>query len=351
MKSKVLFVFLIVGLFTLPVLTANEALLYGPEDNVKIAVNNRILAKINGKAISVFDVMKKMDMLFYRQFPDYTSSNQARYQFYSVNWKHVLQDLIDKELIMADAEESKMKVSGGDVRQEMERLFGPNIHANLDKIGIGFEEAYKMIHSDIVLKRMLYLRANVKALKAVTPQVIRKAYEEYAKNNIQPATWTYTIISIRDKDPSKGAEAAHQAYKLLKEDQFALSEIKKKMKHLASVAPSTTINISEEITQNENELSLLNKEILLKLTPGSFNEPIAQKSRQDGATVFRIFCLKQHVDASVVPYDEVANNIKETLLDEISSKETQLYLKKLHKHFDVQENLDLDPDFKPFLLG
>src|ERR1700730_13068687 len=92
-------------MISLGALIAQDGILYGPEDNARIVVNNRILAKVNGKEISVFDVMKKMDMLFYRQFPEYTSSMQARFQFYQVSWKRVLQDLIDKELIMADAEE------------------------------------------------------------------------------------------------------------------------------------------------------------------------------------------------------------------------------------------------------
>lgn len=329
---------------------AQESILYGPEDNMRVVVNNRILAKVNGKAISVFDIMKKMDMLFYRQFPEYTSSNQARFQFYMMNWKRVMQDLIDKELIMADADESKMKVSSGDVRQEMEHLFGPSIHASLDKAGISFEEAYKMIHSDIVLKRMLYLRANLKALKQVTPQVIRNAYEEYAKTNIEPAQWTYILISIRDKDPSKGAEAAHQAHKLLSIDQLSLSKLKDKMTRLASVSSTTNVNVSDEVTHVENELSQVNKEILLKLDLGTFSEPIAQKSRQDGSTVFRILFLKEHIPSRVIPFDEVATKLKDTLLDEASSKETVLYLKKLHKHFDVQENLETDDDFKPFAL-
>src|SRR5205085_3839907 len=104
-----------------------EHLLYAPEDDKRIIVNNRILAKVNGKALSVYDIMKKMDLLFYRAFPEYTSSTVARFQFYEMNWQAVLRDLIDKELIIADADENKVEVSSGDVRQEMETLFGPNI--------------------------------------------------------------------------------------------------------------------------------------------------------------------------------------------------------------------------------
>ena len=62
-----------------------------------------------------------------------------------MNWKYVLQELIDKELILGDAEEKKVAITAGDVRQEMENMFGPNIIANLDKIGLSMDEALKIV--------------------------------------------------------------------------------------------------------------------------------------------------------------------------------------------------------------
>ncbi len=35
-----------------------------------IVINNRILLKVNGKSITVMDVVRKMDLLFYRQYPE-----------------------------------------------------------------------------------------------------------------------------------------------------------------------------------------------------------------------------------------------------------------------------------------
>ena len=58
-----------------------DSLLLGAEQPAHVIVHNRILAKVNGKAISVVDIMKKMDILFYREYPQYTSSSQARFQF------------------------------------------------------------------------------------------------------------------------------------------------------------------------------------------------------------------------------------------------------------------------------
>ncbi|MBA3815063.1 MAG: SurA N-terminal domain-containing protein, partial [Parachlamydiaceae bacterium] len=133
MNNKYIFKSLLAfGSLCTPLLLKADPFLFNTEQELQIVVNNRILAKVNGKAISVMDLMKKMDLLFYRQFPQYISSAQARYQFYQANWKHLLEEIIDKELILADAQDAKIPISAGDVRQEMEVLFGPNIISNLD---------------------------------------------------------------------------------------------------------------------------------------------------------------------------------------------------------------------------
>jgi len=323
-----------------------EALLFTPDEQKKIVVNNRILAKVNGNAISVYDVMKKMDMLFYRQFPQFTSSTVARYQFYSANWQHVLQDLIDKELIMADAEEVKMQVSSGDVRQEMESMFGPNIITNLDKVGLSYDEAQKMVQSDILIKRMLFTRANAKALQKITPQVVRQAYEEFAKENMQPARWDYFVITIREKDKGKGSEIAHQAYTLLTVDKVAMNELADKL--------NSKIAVSEEMHHSAEEMVDTYKEALNKMKPGEYSLPMAQKSRTDGSNVYRILFFKGMQPAGAPPFNEVANKLKEKMLDETAAVEVEQYLKRLRKHFDVQggqiEELT-EEKFQPFSLG
>ncbi|MCE5319292.1 MAG: peptidyl-prolyl cis-trans isomerase [Parachlamydia sp.] len=304
-----------------------DALLFTPDEKRPIVVDNRILAKVNGNAISVIDIMKKMDMLFYSQYPEYTSSSMARFQFYEANWEAVLQDLIDKELIIADSEESKMEISHGDIRQEMENLFGPNIIANLDKVGLTFDEAWKMVKNDIIMRRMLFVKAHSKALKQVTPEVIRKAYYDYAQANIRPTVWVYQVISIRDKD---GERASTQAHRLLKEEKVPVTALTEKMD------PSTKLTVSEEYRHTDNEVSEAYKEHLAKLQPGLFSDPIALKSRADNSIVYRIFYLKEKIPGGMIPYSEIGIQIKERLLNDAAMLETDKYLLKLRKHFDVQ---------------
>jgi len=339
MKKIVLFIFITIILLKLHA------------SNDLITVNNRILAKVNGKAISVFDVMKKMDMLFYRQYPEYVESIPAKFQFYQVNWKYVINDLIDKELILADALESKLPLTNGDIRQEMESLFGPNIISNLDKIGMTYDEALAIVKGDIILRRMLGYKINGKAARDITPRTIRAAYLEFIKDHEIPESFTYKVITIRDKDALRGKQVADALQDDLKNKKIELLDLVEEMKKKSD--PNTLVSLTDEFKHVEKEMSDVYKETVLKLEQGQFSEVVTQKSRADYSTVFRIFYLKEKQEAGVPGFTTVENTLKEKLQNIAVEKEMGAYLKKLRDYFDVQEShlTDLkDRDFQPFSL-
>jgi DNA-binding ferritin-like protein (Dps family) len=336
--------------FSTHLFSIGEPFMLGQDNKQYIFVNNRILAKVNGKAISAIDIMKKMDMLFYKQFPQYTSSVSARFQFYKVNWKHVLQELIDKELITADAEEHKVPVSNGDVRQEMEMIFGPNIIGNLDKIGLSFDEAWEMIKEDILIRRMVYLNVNAKVIKKVTPQDIKKVYEQYAKENQKEEEWQYQVITIRNPDSKMGEKTASFISELLSSNKNILNNLTNEIKDKAELGDSK-VTVSEPFKHGEKEISPLYKEELSKIEKGIFSKPIAQKSKKDNQVVYRIFYLKEKTPAGAPPFNEVKSKLENELLDKLMNDETNAYIKKLRNHYHVQEHLNLlAPDFEPFIL-
>lgn len=333
---------------------AKEApFLFNNEDKLEIVVNNRILARVNGKPITVVDLQKKMDMLFYRQFPQYTSSVQARFQYYQANWQNILNDLIDKELLMADAEESKLVVSGGDVREELERLFGPNIIENLDKVGLTLDEALTMLREEIVIRRMTYFRVQMKARQKITPQDVRLAYEKLAEENIKPDLWRYQMITVRGDNSTDCAKSANRLHRILKEENVSFENLSERFSHPGILYDGTTAKLSDEFTQSEKEIPSANLEILNGLEAGQFSDPIAQKSRANNSMVFRIFYLKEMIPGGVVPYEEVAGKIKEKLIDLKSREESDKYFAKLRKHYNVHDFLadEMVPEgFEPFKL-
>lgn len=313
-----------------------------------MVINNRILANVNGKAISVIDLTKKMDLLFYRQFPQYASSPEARYQFYQANWRYILRELIEKELILADAEENKLPLNSGEVRQEMETLFGPNIITNLDKIGLTFDEAHQIIQGDLTLQKMLFIRVHAKVLRSVTPIEIRNYYDEYSKAHATPDVWIYQTISIRHSDSKTSSTAAEMTHHLLVDEKVPLSELLAKADSILPKKEKLVVSVSEEYRHDEKTVSPAYREVLQNIAPGTYSNPIAQPSRNTKDSVYRIFYLKESIPGGLPTYASLENKLKQELMEKMTNTESKAYVDKLKKHFDVQ---DLAPkDFQPFSL-
>lgn len=323
------------------------------EEKRTIGVNNRILAKIHGKVISVLDVQKKLDVLFYRRFPEYASAPSMRYQFYMINWRPILNDLIDKELILADATESKIEITKGDVRQEMETLFGPNIIVNLDKVGLSFEEAREMIEGDLIIRRMMMLRVNVKAHSSVGPGDIRKAYLKYIETHNKPTEWVYQVITVRHPNPEKGLASANILRNVLAGKQTTIDELASNYQLIEAIDPETKVTFSEEFKQTEKEISDAYKEILAGMTSDSYSQPIEQQSRAKNSTVHRIFYVKVLIPGGTIPLAEVETELHGQLLSEAIAKENEVYLNRLRKQAGLtKEKLAqmVPTDFEPFIL-
>ncbi|MGK5595233.1 MAG: peptidylprolyl isomerase [Parachlamydiaceae bacterium] len=326
-------------------------LLMSRENEPKLVINNRVLIRVNGKAITVMDVMKRMDIHFLRQYPEFTTVDEARYQFYESNWEPVLEELITKELILADAEENKVTVSSGDIRQEMEQYFGPNIIENLDKIGLSFDEAYKMVEGELIVRRMLSVRVHNKVQGNVTPHAIKQHYDEFAKNNIRKESFRYQVVTIKHTDPNAAKAIAELAYDLLVKKSVSLDTLKSQPKLIAS-AKDASITISNDLTHQTSDLADIIKTELLRLSPNTFSSPFAQKSRADRSTIFRIVYLKEKTPEGPIPFSEAEMTIRDHLLDTGMANESETYVQRLKKHFDIEDNqnIHLHTGFKPFSL-
>lgn len=315
-----------------------------------IEINNCILAKVNGKAITILDVVKKMDLFFYRQYPQYFEVPQARYEFYQMSWKYFLKEMIDKELIIADAEEMKMAVTPGEIRQEMETLFGANIATRLSDLNMSYEDAAEIIRGDMLIKRMVYFKSQMKAEKSITPQAIRQEYERYAVKNKKPEQWRYRVVSFRSANSERAAKAAAQAYQLLAEKNSALEALQENMKEYGDIAMA----VSEEFTLPRGEVSSDYLAVLEGLTNNSYSQPQAQKSRSAKAPVYRIFYLIDHSEEGVPALADVEGVLRKEMLEKAAEEETKRYLEHLRKHFAIQsfysEESLAKGEFQPFVL-
>ncbi len=323
------------------------------EESQELIVYNRILAKVNGKTISVIDVMKKMDLVLQRYYPQYAQSKVARFQFYSTQWRDTLEQIIDQELMQADAEHLELKVSDAEVREEMLERFGPNIMQTLDKINMTYEEARKMIFAEMVVQRIMWYRVNSKALNRVNPQDIKAAYKEYCANHPTLDEWEYQVLSVRSTNASIGEALAKKAAELLLSGQADLAAVSEQIQVETSEEAPVTLNLSPELKVDEKGLSQTHKDVLKTLKPGTFSKPVAQLSRADQSTVYRIFYLKNHFKKEVPAFTKLADQLKDELLQDAASKENKQYIAKLRERLGYDEKHmmeSLPSDFQPFAL-
>lgn len=319
-----------------------------------IVVHNRILAKVLGKTISVIDVMKKMDVFLNHYYPEYTDNTLAKYQFYSTQWRETLTQMIDTELMLADADEKEIPVTDGDVRETLQERFGPNIMASMDKLGITYEEARKMIHSELIVQRMTWFKINSKAILKVNSHDVKETYDEYCLKNPPLEEWKYQVLSIRAGDVKAGEAIAQQAFALLSKARLDFPLLAEKLKEQQELTEDVVINVSETHQLKDKELSKAHKDILAGLAKGSYSAPISQVSRVDNSIVYRIFYLMDHTRKEVPPLPKVANKIRDDLIQRAAEKESTIYLGKLRERFGYDQKYwqDLIPaDFQPFTLN
>jgi len=311
-------------------------------DDHKIAVHNTILAKVNGTTISMIDVKKKMDMAFHQHFSHLAGSSSARYQFYEASWRHVLMEMIDHQLILADAEEKEAKLTDGEVREEMEQRFGPNIMFTLDKIGLTYEESWKMVREELLVRRMTWWFIHSKAMNQVTPQDIRQAFRLYSKENPAYQELAYRVISVKG---DAAQEVAEKAYTLLVSRKVSPELL---IEALQELDPS--IQVSSEYRTNDKTLSEAHKAALVSLAPGEYSHPSLQKSRTDKQIVVRIFYLSERTDHAAPEFEAMSAQLRENLIQKAVAQESTAYLEKLRKHYGFDMKSDLPEDFHPFSL-
>ncbi len=337
------------------------------ESGHTLIVNNRVLATVNGKKISILDIVKKMDVFLNQYYPQYADSVVARYQFYMTHWRETLNRLVDAELVLMDAEGKELKLSEGEVREAIHDRFGPNVMTTLDKLGLTFEEARSMIHTDLIVQRMTWFKVNSKAFLAVHPEMVKSSYKEYCVNNPPSEHWDYQVLSVRSKDPKRAEDSAYEAYSAFlnskAEPSLVVASLKEQLNpkkeevavmtvNDAAAPEEVSLSLSEAQQADSKTISSAHREVLATLQPGSFSLPIRQKSRVDNSTVYRIFFLKSYEKTNPLTFPQLSEKLENELLQQAMDKESQVYTKRLREKYSYEVHVSEEEEgtFTPFIL-
>jgi len=317
-----------------------------PPSRSRLIINNRPLAKIHGKVISLYDVVKKMNLLLFSHAPGYAPSPFERMQFYVTNWENTLNEIIANELILLDAEHKKIKVSDGEVRKELIGRFGPNIHANLDKMDLEYEEARDIIRADLAVEQLVSVKVHAKAFQSVTVEMVKDLYREYLEKNPAKDKWTYRVLSIRGENTDVCEALAKKAYALLQGEGHSLDTVVTLLQE-----EGVTLHVSKELSESAEKISKAHFDVIKELTPDTISQPTSQTSRFDNNMVFRIFYLKDVLHGLPMQFGEIHDELRDRLLFKHSDRARSAYIDSLKKKFgyDLYDpKLPLPENYNPF---
>jgi len=315
----------------------------------RLMINNRPLAKINGRVISLYDVVKKMDLFFYEYDPNYELSSPEKYQFYMSRWEETLDEMIALELILLDAKQKEIKIGDGEVRLELEERFGPNIMSNLDKVGLSYEEARELLRNELTTSQLIGMKVHSKAFQYVTPQVIKKAYESYLKEHPPVVEWKYRVLSFRSQEMQKCEAVANRAYSLLTEAKKEPEEVVNALNE-----EGVSIHLSEEYMGSSQKISKTHLEVIETLKPDLYSAPIIQKNRsRDQGTLLRIFHLQERSEKLPETFEVMHDSLKNQLLFKTADEAKKEYIDRLKHRFGYdkhQPKFELPEDYHPFVI-
>ena len=292
-----------------------------------VEVNNRVLLKIGGKPITVMDVVRKMDLLFHQQYAEYAGQPSARFQFYTASWRTVLRNVIDDYLIMADAEEKKIDVSEGEIREEMERAFGPDVVFNIDKVGISFDEAWDLIKTDLIVQKMTGMMVHSKAISDIHPIDVRRRYEKMVAENPPENKWVYQVVSLRAEDDELSRSVGERAHNMLAMQHIPLEMVRGQIEE-----QGVQFSLSAEYVRSPKEISNSHRSVLEKLENGTYSAPVSKRG------VSYIFYLKEFKPGEAIAFQDAAGNIKQEIIQERINYHSSEYRDKLRKHYALTEN-------------
>lgn len=332
--------------------TSLEAPISSSVEDDSIHLNNRILVTILGKPISLLDVVKKLDLQFYRNYPtELKTSNVIKYQYYRSHWRNMLETMIDHELILQDAQDRKIEANVSEIHEELETQFGPNVIYTLDELGISFDEAKKHAHDALIVNRMMLFMVRSKAMMEIKPELVQRTYDNYIKNN-SFENFVYQVISIRDKNGSDSESVAYKIQKFIEESSHTLEEVIAFSNHLDLGDSSATIHTSDPMQRNKKNIAQDHYQILQTLTPGMFSKPISQISRADKSTVWRIFFLQEHTEDKP-QFEVLQKKIYEELMQKAVDRELCTYLASLRSKYGIDEQAltsKIPENYQPFSL-
>lgn len=317
-----------------------------PSRKSAVVVENKVLATVRDQVITVVDVMKKLDMVFCQQFPQYRAVPEARYEFYRSNWRRVFEELVDRQLVLLLAEEKQFGVTNGDIREELEEVFGPNVMMNLYEEGLSMHEVHEMMKADILSRRIISFYVHAPVLNYITPEVLRAAYLKKIEQLQGKQGWIWRTATVKAKGKDCPKEVADLAWKLLETDHLSTDLVASKLPE------GIELVVSQPFRSEQKEVAPAIQQVLEQLPLHSFSAPISFTNRSDPHQSWRCYIVDDRVESKVPSFPELEPALRDEIASPEITKRTIDFFADLRKQYHVKTVLSSEQllAFEPFQL-
>ena len=163
---------------------------YKLKPNNQLEVNS-VLASVNGEPISLWDVLPATRQQEYQAYAAY-SGNRLYEAIRQIRQKMV-DNLIDRKLILADYRNMTFKISDQDIETELDNIaeqMGYNSRnefiSNARKNGSSLEEIRKNVTDKLIVQLMIFHKTQM--AENVTPKEIYEYYQAHSEEFTKPET-------------------------------------------------------------------------------------------------------------------------------------------------------------------
>jgi hypothetical protein len=311
----------------------------------KVVVDNRVLACVRDQTITVVDVMKKLDMIFYQQYPQYRGIPEARYEFYAANWRKALDELVDRRLALLLAEEKQFRLTNGDIREELEEIYGPNVLMSLYGEGISIQDAHEMMREDILFRRVVSFFVQMPIYAEITPNIVKEAYDKKLETFKQQKGWLWRSVTIKSKTGSCSKQEADTIWRDLHSRATKLRDL------VAKPPEGLEIVVSQQFKSLYHDVSEAVSSVLNSLPIGSFSQPVAAQKNESSGT-WRLYIVDEHFAPKTPEFCEIENALKQEIATPQISIKSEEFFQDLRKRYHAKYVLSEDQllSLQPFSL-
>lgn len=302
---------------------------YPAEKQTEIKADRRMLVRVRNSTLTITDVMRKMDLIFYQQFPHLRSMPKERLKFYETNWRRVLQDLVDRKLIMIFAEENHFEVPHGDVREEMEAIFGPNVLLALYDAKVPFEDAYDMVRQEIMMRRIVSFYVKGAVLASLTPQKVKERYREKYEQTLPQEKIVWHILSLKTPAEIDSKALMEKIVSSLNEGASTFEKEKE------TVPENCELILSPLFVTESAQVSPAIKPILDGLETNRWSAPLPAKEMKNGVAKWNAYLVKERKEGEKIPFSNVEDAIREEMAGPLLEEKRVAFMNDLAQKYDL----------------